>query len=281
MGHHASWLERAIDVFKPQPGSPPKPHAPHVDQSAWNQSVEQKHVIPGLTVRQVGLSVFGETRSLHDRPGSNEPIGAARQRVAHAMINDAELSHRTVKPRNAVHAPVEPSGKALRNPEERAAYESSMHAAREAYLSGHDPTNGATNFRLHPTPNRSNWKFPKGTPEGLTLSTQSGPNDNSFLGDVKSHTAWVDTYLPGRDEKEPKTRKRRYGAGPVGWPWLLIHKNLPGGLDADSLHLPLLLRFKRTNFKVGKNIGREELRFHGKRHLRILLPAPRVAVNAI
>lgn len=56
--------------------------------------MEQKHVIPGLTVHGVGLSVFGETRSLRDRPGSNEPIDAARQKVAQAMINDAELSHR-------------------------------------------------------------------------------------------------------------------------------------------------------------------------------------------
>ena len=44
MGHHASWLDRAIDVFKPQPGSPPKPRAPRVDQNAWNQSVDQKCV---------------------------------------------------------------------------------------------------------------------------------------------------------------------------------------------------------------------------------------------
>src|SRR5216683_8311800 len=84
----ASWLDRAVDILKPQPGAPPKPAAPPVDQSAWQQSVEQTHVVPGLTVRDVGLSVFGETRSLHDRQGSSEPIGAARQRVAHAIIND-------------------------------------------------------------------------------------------------------------------------------------------------------------------------------------------------
>src|SRR5260370_30716382 len=116
-----SWFDRAIDVFKPQPGPPPKPSAPPVNQKEWHQAVEQKHVVPGLTVHDVGLSVFGETRSLRNRPGSNEPIGAARQGVANAIINDAELSHRTGKPRNQVHPPVEPSEKALRNPEEHTA----------------------------------------------------------------------------------------------------------------------------------------------------------------
>lgn len=135
MGHHASWLDRAIDVIKPQPGSPPKPRAPGVDQNAWNQSVEQKHVVPGLTVRDVGLSVFGETRSLRDRPGSNEPIDAARQKVAHAIINGAEEARRHNEKPPKVHGPIQPHD--LGNPEERAAYESSLSAAREAYLSGH------------------------------------------------------------------------------------------------------------------------------------------------
>jgi hypothetical protein len=37
----ASWLDRAVDIFKRQPGSPPKPKAPALDQSAWEKSVEQ------------------------------------------------------------------------------------------------------------------------------------------------------------------------------------------------------------------------------------------------
>jgi hypothetical protein len=202
-----SRLDRAIDIFKPQPGPPPKPSAPPVDRSAWRESVEQTHVVPGLTVRDVGLSVFGETRSLRDRPGSNDPIGIARQRVAHAIINDAELSHRTGKPRNTVHLPVEPTSKELKNRDEQAAYDSSLRAAREAYLSGHDPTNGATHFNMRPRPDRSNWKFPKGTPEGLTLSTQSGPYDNSFPNrNAPAHATWLSTYFP--DEEEKKTRRR-------------------------------------------------------------------------
>jgi hypothetical protein len=202
-----SLLDRAIDKFKPQPAPPPKPATPRVDQSAWQQSVEQTHVVPGLTVRDVGLSVFGETRSFRDRPGSTEPIGVARQKVAHAMINDAELSHRTGKPRASVHDPVEPTDKEKRNSLVNSAYESSLRAAREAYLSGHDPTNGATHFRLHQTSDRSNWKFPHGTSEGLTLSTQSGPYNNSFLaGDVPSHIAWINTYFPDKNDKKVRRK---------------------------------------------------------------------------
>ena len=62
-----SWLDRTMDVIKPQPGPPSKAPAPSVNQDAWRQSVEQTHVVPGLTVHDVGLSVFGETRSLRDR----------------------------------------------------------------------------------------------------------------------------------------------------------------------------------------------------------------------
>lgn len=137
-----SLRDRAIDRFKPQPEPPPHPHAPGVNRSAWEQSVDQTHVVPGVTVHDVGLSVFGETRSFRDRPGSNEPISSARQKVAHAVINGRELAHQTGNKPPTVHPPVEPSKEALRNPEVRAAYASSMQAAREAYLSGHDPTRG-------------------------------------------------------------------------------------------------------------------------------------------
>ena len=194
-----SRLDHAIDSFKKQPGPPPRPPAPPVDRDAWEKSVEQTHVVPGLTVHQVGLSVFGETRSFRDRSGSNEPIGAARQKVAHVIVNGAELAHQSGKKPPSVHPPVEP--KDLQNHEDRVAYESSMHAAREAYLSGHDAANGATHLNARRTPDRSNWqgRFP--------MSTQSGPYNNSFVkGDVRSHTAWINTYLP--DENEKRTHKR-------------------------------------------------------------------------
>lgn len=158
----------------------------------------------------MGLSVYGETRSLHDRDGSSENIGVARQKIAHAMINDAELSHRTGKHRNTVHDPVEPKDKGRLNPEEHAAYESSMRAAREAYLAGHDPTNGAIYFYLAKTPSRANKIYLDGNKTGVPISTQSGPYHNSFpQGDTKSGTVWVNTYLPDRNDE--KMRKHHHG----------------------------------------------------------------------
>jgi hypothetical protein len=202
----SSWLDRALDTLKPEPGAPPRPHAPSAHGNrAWDESVEQHHVLPGLTVHDVGLSVFGETRSLHDRPGSNEPIGSARQKIAHAMINDAELSRRTGKHRNTVHDPVEPSDRALRNPQERAAYESSLRAAREAYLNGYDPTNGAIYFNLNGTPTRANKVYQGGSAKGVPISTQSGPYHNSFPTKIVPSLTWVGTYSP--DEHDKKMRK--------------------------------------------------------------------------
>ena len=209
MAHQKSLLDRAADALKHQPEPPPQPHPPSPKGNrAWEESVEQKHVVPGLTVRDVVLSVYGETRSFHDRPGSNESIDTARQKVAHAMINDAELSHRTGKPRNKVHDPVQPSGKTLRHPGEQTAYDSSLRAAREAFLSGHDITNGAIYLNTRSTPDRSNRKFQKGSAEGVALSTQSGPYDNSFPNrEVPTRTVWLNTYFP--DENDKKMRKKR------------------------------------------------------------------------
>lgn len=206
MGSHQSWLERAMDLLKPRP-EPPQIRALPIEPSAWRQAVEETHVVPGLTVHDIGLSVFGETRSFRDRPGSNEPPDTARQKVAHAIINDAELSVRTGNPRKPVHAPVEPQIHVLLNPIERAAYESSLRAAREAYLSGHDQTGGAIYLNTRPTSDRSNRRFKKGSAEGVALSTQSGPYDNSFPTREVPRTIWLNTYFP--DENDKKMRKKR------------------------------------------------------------------------
>jgi len=199
-----SLLDRAIDKFKPQPAPPPKPAAPSAKGNrAWEDSVEQHHVVPGLTVRDVGLSVFGETRSFRDRPGSNESIHVAREKVAHAIINGRELALHTGKKPPSVHPPDEPPASALRNPEVHAAYDSSLRAAREAYLSGHDPTNGAIYLNTRPTPDRS-------IRDGrYAMSTQSGPYNNSFVrGDQKSHTVWLNTYYPDQQDKRTRASKR-------------------------------------------------------------------------
>jgi len=196
-----SLLDRAIDKVKPQPGPPPKPHAPPVHEGEWHKSVEQKQIVPGLTVHEVGLRVFGETRSLHDRPDANETLGVARQKVAHVIINGAEEAHRRGQKPPTVHGPIEP--KDLHNPEERTAYESSMDAAREAYLAGHDPTHGATHFSIEGTPSRANKIYKRGTRQGVPISTQSGPYYNSYLGkDVKSHVAWLNSYHSEYEKKK-------------------------------------------------------------------------------
>src|SRR5258707_158762 len=52
------------------------------------------------------------------------------------------------------------------------------------------------------TPSRANKIYKRGTREGVPISTQSGPYYNSYFGkDVKSHTAWLNTY---RSEYERK-----------------------------------------------------------------------------
>lgn len=203
MPKQESIVERGIDKFKPQPSLPPKAKPPQVPQKEWQGSVERREVVPGLTVHDVGLSVFGETRSFRDRLGSNESINVARQKVAHTIINGRELAHQTGRTPPSVHGPVEPSAESLRNSEVRAAYDSSLRAARGAYLAGHDPTNGATHLNTRRTADRSNWdgQYP--------LSTQSGPYDNSFVkGDQPSHTVWLNTYLPDEQEKKPKSHRK-------------------------------------------------------------------------
>ena len=153
---------------------------------------EQAHVTDDMTVHDVGLSVFGETQSLSDLPQSNEPIDAAREKVAHMIMNGGQLRG---SDRPSTHPPIEPPPDALRNPAVRAAYDSSIKAAREAYLSGTDPTQGAIYLNMPTTPDRSNMRYQGGLPQGVPIRTQSGPYHNSFPNrKVPSHTAWVNTY---------------------------------------------------------------------------------------
>jgi hypothetical protein len=189
-----SWWERLIAGLagKQQVPPLPPPTPPKVDERAWARNVEQVRVSPDMTVRDIGLSVYGETRSFTDLPGSNESIHSAREKVAHVILNGVAL--RAAK-HASVHPPVEPSEAVLRNPAERAAYESSMRAAREAYLSGSDPTRGAIYLRLPVTAERANINNGRSP-----LRTQSGPYHNSFLGkDVPANRAWVNTYAPERE----------------------------------------------------------------------------------
>jgi hypothetical protein len=176
---------------------PPTPQPPPVDQSAWEKSVEQAKISDPLgSVHDLGLIVFNETQSYSDRPDSNEPIDTAREKMAHSIMN-ADQKWGSSRMRNAKTAsPIEPSQQALGNPAVRAAYDSSMKAAREAYLSGTDSTTGAVFSIQNPTADRSNYVFQGGRPEGAPIGTQSGPYNNSFPNRrVPSHTAWLNTYF--------------------------------------------------------------------------------------
>src|SRR3954467_8396835 len=85
--HHV--LETILDrIAGGTPPNPQSPQPPGVDQSAWAKNVEQKRLTPDMTVHHVGLSVFGETRSLSDLPASTEPIDIARQKIAHIILNE-------------------------------------------------------------------------------------------------------------------------------------------------------------------------------------------------
>jgi len=92
-------------------------------------------------------------------------------------------------------------------PKVRAAYESSIRAAREAFLSGKDPTSGAIYFNLNKTPARDNKVYQRGSAEGVRISTLSGPYHNSFPTKTVPSLAWVGTYFP--DEHDKKVRKKQ------------------------------------------------------------------------
>ena len=189
-----SWLDRVIDRFKPQPPPPNTPTAPPVDRTAWEQSVDE-HKVNKLTVHDVGLIVFNEMQSFADSDSANSSIGAAREQIAHAVMN-ADLKFGDKRDQLASTAPpIEPSAKGLEDPRTKAAYDRSLAAARNAYLKLDDPTQGATNFQFLPTPDKSNMKSSGGTTEGLPLRTQSGPFNNSYQGnDVHSNQVYVNTY---------------------------------------------------------------------------------------
>jgi len=191
-----SWLNRALDRIKPQAAPPGSPAPPPVDQSQWEKSVEA-HKVNTLTVHDVGLIVFNETQSVINSDKANDTVGGAREMVAHAVINgDSQLGRK--RPQTA--GPIEPSAKTLKDPRTKAAYDSSLKAAREAYLSPTDPTHGATYFNLRPSADRSDYK--PGGPHGpeFKIRTHSGPFDNSFpTRDKKglpSRGVYVNTYGP-------------------------------------------------------------------------------------
>jgi hypothetical protein len=192
-----SWWDELINAVKPQQvPPPPSPQPPPVDQNAWEKSVEQAKISDSLgTVHDLGLRIFGETKSYSDRPDANEPIDAAREKMAWTIVNGDRKWGFDRQNRASTASPIEPSEQALQDPPTRAAYQSSMKAAREAYLGWSDPTNGALHLNARVDPGQYNWK-PKGmTGPGKRIRTHSGPYNNSYTkGDTPSSVVWLNTY---------------------------------------------------------------------------------------
>lgn len=191
-----AWLDRVVDRIKGRAPGPEAPSPPPVDQTQWERSVDA-HKVNILTVHDIGLIVFNEMQSYTNGDNANESLSSAREKIAHTIMNaDSKFGvHRNAMARTA--SPIEPSMKTLQNARTRQAYQSSLVAAREAYLSPTDPTHGATHFQFLTNADRSNIKFEGGSREGLPLKTQSGPFNNSYLKNhVPSRQVWIDTYGP-------------------------------------------------------------------------------------
>jgi len=84
-----SWWDEFIGgSSRNQAPPPPTPQPPPVDQRAWEKSVEQGHVSDPLgSVHDVGLRIFQETKSYSDGQDSNEPLDAAREKMAWVIMN--------------------------------------------------------------------------------------------------------------------------------------------------------------------------------------------------
>ena len=186
-----SFVDRVVDkIAPPLPPPLPAPRPPAVDQRALERSADRARVNT-LTVHDVGLIVFNETQSFSNRPGANESIDAAREKLAHAVMNGDRV-HGRARPITA--GAIEPSTDELRNPAVQAAYDSSISAAQRAHLSATDPTQGAGHLRFTATANRSNFLRRSNHP-GYRIRTQSGPYRNSYFGnDVDYDTVYVNTY---------------------------------------------------------------------------------------
>ena len=200
-----AWLDRVVDRIKGQPPAlfsgglqvepaPEAPAPPAVDQTQWERSVDSQRVNT-LTIHDIGLSVVNETQSFTDSDKANDTIDAAREKVAHVVINgDTQFGRH----RPATARPIEPPAKILADPRTRKAYDSSLTAARQAYLSANDPTHGATHLNMRPNAGRSS--FRPGGPHGpeFTIRTQSGPFNNSFptrgKNGLPSRGVYVNTY---------------------------------------------------------------------------------------
>ena len=192
-----SWWDDLINgLTQKKVPPPPAPQPPPVNQAAWEKSVEQAKISDSLgSVHDLGLRIFQETKSYSDRLDSNEPLDAAREKIAWVITNGDHKWGFDRQKHASTALPVEPSPQELRAPATLNAYQSSMRAASDAFLGWNDPTHGALHLNARVDPSRHNWK-PKGmTGPGKRIKTHSGPYNNSYTkGDTPSSVAWLNTY---------------------------------------------------------------------------------------
>ncbi|RJQ16385.1 MAG: hypothetical protein C4560_09415, partial [Nitrospiraceae bacterium] len=138
-----------------------------------NPAVNNQNAAKGLNVNEgsisteeVGNIVFNETRSL-----SGEGIDDARKDIAHTIFN-ADSAYGNKRDAVAGTAPKTADVPTA----EKGIYDKSQQAAQNAHNEksrGIDPTGGATNFNFRNNNSRSAF-------QGLSISTQHGPFNNSF-----------------------------------------------------------------------------------------------------
>jgi hypothetical protein len=133
-----------------------------------------------LTDDQIANIIFNETRSL-----SGEGIQAARERIAHAVINGDEAAG-SARPGSAPTAASVPQVEA-------GAYKSAQDAvaaARTQRANGVDPTDGATHFNFRKNDWRGNFL------RDYSIHTQSGPfsNSNPQPGGLPASGVYSNTY---------------------------------------------------------------------------------------
>jgi hypothetical protein len=109
-GADTFWWDGPRDgLTQKQQSPPPAPQPPPVDQSAWDKSVEQAKISDALgSVHDLGLRIYQETKSYSDRPDSNEPLDAAREKMAWVITNGDKQWGFDRQKHASVASPIEP-----------------------------------------------------------------------------------------------------------------------------------------------------------------------------
>lgn len=174
-----AWLLAGLGDWFEEPPPPLMPPAPAVDQRAWTESLNAYHPAGGdETVARIGGIINAETQGMKDRKDENEPLLAAREKIAQVRINGIKKFGSKVQQRRKM-TPAKMSG-----PDFPASVDAARLAAIDDVL-GIDPTHAATHYNM-----RTDSQSARGGPlKGkYPPSTKSGPYQSPTRYD------WVWTY---------------------------------------------------------------------------------------